>query len=419
MISVEQAMEKILSFTDVLDEETRPILDSLGQVMAEDIKSDIDIPPLDNSAMDGYAVQSRDTVGASEESPVFLRVIDTVSAGSIPKCKVEPGTAVRIMTGAAVPEGADSIVKFEDTDEYQHKKSSDAHPVTRVGVLCEVVPGLHIRRAGESIARGNITLKRGMIIRPSEVGVLASLGRSEVTVTRRPVVAILATGDELVDINQPLPVGKIYDSNTYSAAALVRRYGGIPRILGIALVTEDSLITRLRQGQDADMLITTGGVSAGDYDIVKDILAKEGEIYFSKVRMKPGKPLAFGSFRGISKKGQARKILHLGLPGNPVSVMVTFELFARPAILKMMGKRDFTKPVIEAILEDSIVNTDGRRIYTRVIIEKRDSQYFARLTGPQGSGILTSMSLADGLAIVPEDTSGVKNGDKIQVMMLD
>lgn len=419
MISVEQAMERILSFADVLDEETRPILDSLGQVLAEDIKSDIDIPPLDNSAMDGYAVQSGDTAGAGEESPAFLRVIDTVSAGSIPKCKVEPGTAVRIMTGAAVPEGADSVVKFEDTDEYQHKKSSGDQVLTRVGVLCEVVPGLNIRRAGESIARGNTALKKGMIIRPSEVGVLASLGRSEVTVTRRPVVAILATGDELVDINQPLPMGMIYDSNTYSAAALVQRYGGIPRILGIALDTEDSLITKLRQGRDADMLITTGGVSAGDYDIVKDILAKEGEIYFSKVRMKPGKPLAFGSFRGISKTGQARKILHLGLPGNPVSAMVTFELFARPAILKMMGKKDFTKPVIEAILEDSIVNTDGRRIYTRVIVEKRDNQYFARLTGPQGSGILTSMSLADGLAIVPEDTSRVKNGDKIQVMMLD
>ena len=419
MISVEQALEKILNLVNILDEETVPILESTEQVLAEDIKSDIDVPPLDNSAMDGFAVQSRDTKGANKDSPRFLDVIDTVNAGAISKRKVEPGTAIRIMTGAPVPEGADSVIMFEETNEYQRKNTPDTKPVTRVGILCEVVPGLNIRRAGESIARGVTVLKRGMIIRPSEAGVLASVGRSEVTIIRRPVVAILATGNELVDIDQPLPAGKIYDSNTYTTAAMVKRSGGIPRILGIALDKEDSILTKLGQALDADMLITTGGVSAGDYDIVKDVLAKEGELYFSKVKMKPGKPLAFGVFKGVGKAGEVRKILQLGLPGNPVSSMVTFELFARPAILKMMGKKNFNRPTIEAVSEDSIENTDGRRIYTRVIVEKRDEKYFAKLTGPQGSGIITSMSLAKGLAIVPEDTARVNKGDYYQVIMLD
>ena len=224
---------------------------------------------------------------------------------------------------------------------------------------------------------------------------------------------------ELVDIKQPLPPGKIYNSNTYSVAALVLRYGGIPKILGIALDSEDSLATKLHRGLDADMLITTGGVSLGDYDVVKDILAKEGEIAFWTVRMKPGKPLAFGTIKGMNKNGKARKIPHLGFPGNPVSSMITFELFARPAMLKMMGKKNLAKPTVEAAIENPIVNKDGRRIFARAIVEKRDGQYFAQLTGPQGSGILTSMALANGLVIVPEDKTRVETGDMVQVMMLD
>ncbi|MFQ6122714.1 MAG: gephyrin-like molybdotransferase Glp [Dehalococcoidales bacterium] len=419
MISVEQALEKILSYVGVLEEEQAPILDSLGQVLAEDIHSSVDIPPLDNAAMDGYAVQSRDIYSASSESPRFLRVVDTVVAGSIPEREVEPGTAIRIMTGAPVPKGADSVVKFEDTDEAQRHKFSTEQPLPEIGILCKAEAALNIRKAGEDIAKGSIVLKKGTVIRPAEVGVLASLGKSKVKVIRRPRVGILATGNELVNIGQPLPAGKIYDSNTYSVAALVRRYNGIPKILGIALDSEDSLVTRLHQGLNADVLITTGGVSAGDYDIVKDVLAKEGEITFWAIRMKPGKPLAFGTIKGIGKAGVTRSIPHLGLPGNPVSSMVTFELFARPAILKMMGKTNFTKPTVEAVIEEPIVNKDGRRVYTRAVVEKRSGQYFARPTGPQGSGILTSMTLANGLVVVPEDKAQVKAGDVVQVVMLD
>ncbi len=410
MISVDEALEKVLEHIAVLEAEESDVLGCLGQVLTEDISSPINIPPLDNSAMDGYAVRSADTRGASPKSPRLLQVLETVAAGATPRGEVKPGTAIRIMTGAPIPKGADAVVRFEDTDE-----SERGGTPREIGILVAVEAGLAVRRAGEDISADSLVLKKGTVIRPAEVGVLASLGRSEVMVIRRPVVAILATGDEIVDITQPLPQGKIYNSNSYSVAALVLRYGGIPQLLGVAQDDEDSLLAKLRLGQEADMVITSGGVSLGDYDVVREVLAEQGEIVFWQVREKPGKPLTFGVLRG--KEG--RSIPLFGLAGNPVSAMINFELFARPAILKMMGKQNLAKPTIEAVVEDSIENTDGRRIFTRAIVEKRGGQYFARLTGPQGSGILTSMALANGLVIVPEDKPGVKRGDLVKVMMLD
>ncbi len=418
MISVEEALEKILSYVEVLEAEEAPILESMGQVLAEDVYSEINIPPLDNAAMDGYAIQARDTEGASGETPSLLRVTDTVIAGSISGKEVTPGTAIRIMTGAPVPRGADSVVRFEDTDEMERKKGRAGGTPAEIGILCEIETGKNIRKAGEDVSRGSPVLKRGTVIRPAEVGVLASLGKSRVRAVRRPVVAILSTGNELVNIDQPLPPGKIYNSNTYSLAALVKRYGGIPKILGIALDSEESLVAGLREGLDADMLLTSGGVSAGDYDMVKDVLAREGEIGFWTVRMKPGKPLAFGRIKS-TRGGKDGYIPHLGLPGNPVSVMVTFEVLARPALLKMMGKKNLGRSTIEATVTERVVNSDGRRVYTRAIIEKREGKYFARLTGPQGSGILTSMSRANGLVIIPEERAEVKAGETVPAIMLD
>ena len=411
MISVDQALEKVLEHIAVLEAEESPILSCLGQVLAEDVFSTINIPPLDNSAMDGYAVRSADTRGASRKSPCTLRVIDTVAAGAVSQSEVGSGTAIRIMTGAPIPEGADGVVRFEDTDESERQGIP-----TEIGVLIEVEPGDEIRRAGEDIAAGSLVLSQGTALRASEVGVLASLGCRKVKVIRRPVVAILSTGDEIVDITQPLPDGKIYNSNSYSLAALVQHYGAVPRMLGIALDNEDSLMGKLSPGRDADMVITSGGVSMGDYDVVREVLAKEGRTVFWRVREKPGKPLVFGMIKG---QGKVKDIPFFGLAGNPVSSMVNFELFARPAILRMRGRRNLTKPTVRAMVEDVIENTDGRRVFTRVFVEKRGDGYFARLTGPQGSGILTSMALANGLAIVPEDKSGVKPGDVVDVMMLD
>jgi molybdopterin molybdotransferase len=362
--------------------------------------------------MDGYAVKAEDIRGASEASPKILSVTGKVAAGSMPKGEVKRGSAIRIMTGAPLPQGADAVVPFENTDEIARKASH--RDLSQIGILREVREGMNVRRKGEDIAKGSLVLKKGTVLRPSEIGVLASLGRPTVAVIRRPVVSILATGDELTDIDQPLPAGKIYNSNTYTIAAEVRQYGGIAKILGIGRDSVRSLEQKIDEGLDSDMLITSGGVSKGDYDVVKDVLAKCGEITLQTVCMKPGKPSAFG----MIGKG-SRKIPHLGLPGNPVSSMVTFEQFARPAILKMMGKSNLAKPSIRAIIEDDIVNTDMRRLFARVTVAKRNGKYYARVTGPQGSGILTSMVKANGLAVIPENTKRVKSGDIVEVQMLD
>ncbi|MFC1978684.1 gephyrin-like molybdotransferase Glp [Chloroflexota bacterium] len=413
MIPIEDALEKILSYVDALQVEEKPILDSMGQVLCEDVYSDINVPPLDNSAMDGYAVQSASTGGASQSNPVMLKVIGEVAAGFISDKVVTPGTAIRIMTGAPIPESADTVVQFENTDE--QTRSSSGKSLDEISVLYETPPDFNIRHAGEDIKKGDLVLKKGIVIRPQEVGLLASLGRAIVTVIRRPVVAVLATGDELVNVGEPLPAGKIYNSNTFSMASQVQRYGGIPKILGIAADNIDALWAKISEGLNADMLITSAGVSMGDYDVVKDVLVAHGQIAFWTVRMKPGKPLAFGTLNS----GDGRKVPHLGLPGNPVSSMVSFEQFARPAILKMLGKKNLVKPTVSAISESKVKNKDGRRIFTRVFLRKEGEEYYANSVGPQGSGILTSMGQANGLMITPEDTEYTDVGDRVEVQMLD
>jgi len=416
MISVEEALKKILSYFEVLEPERKPILDCLGQVLAEDVYSTIDIPPLDNSAMDGFALRAEDTRGAGESSPVYLAVVGEVAAGSMPTKDVKPGNAIRIMTGAPLPRGADTVVQFENTDEVSRKSSRK--DLSHIAILCEAKKGLNVRCRGEDIAKDNLVLEKGRVLRPQELGVLASLGCSTALVIRRPIVAILATGDELIDVDQPLAAGKIHNSNTYTIAAEVSRYGGVPKILGIGRDSVRSLTEKINEGSDADMLITSGGVSKGDYDIVKDVLAEHGEVGFWTVCMKPGKPLAFGVMKKV-EGGRKRKVPHLGLPGNPVSSMITFEQFARPAILKMMGKKILAKPVIRAIIEDDVADTDGRRLFARVSVTRRGGQYYASVTGPQGSGILTSIAKANGLAVIPESSKGVKAGDMVEVQMLD
>jgi len=415
LISVEVALDKILGNIQELESEVVPLLNSLGQVLAEDVYSGINVPPADNSALDGYALRSSDIENASPKNPVKLKVIDLIAAGKLPNKIINSGTAARIMTGAPMPEGADTVVGFEDTNEEELKLS-----VTGISDIISVYAkeefGENVRKAGESIKNGDLILSKGTIIRPSEIGVLASMGLSSIKVTRRPVVAILATGDELITPGEPLKEGKIYNSNSFSIAAQITRDGGIPKLLGIALDNEASVVEKVNQALEADLLITIGGVSMGDYDVVKNVLSQQGEIVFWKVRTKPGKPLAFGT---IKRKGTNKGLPHLGLAGNAVSCMVNYELFVRPTLLKMMGKTTMTKPTITAIMEDSVKNKDGRRVFARVIVENRSGLYYAKLTGPQGSGILTSMTQANGLAIVPEDTAKVNKGEKLQIMMLD
>lgn len=423
MISVEEAQERILRSFHPLEPERVSLFEALGRVLAEDISADVSVPPLDNTAMDGYAVRAADTAGASPEHPATLRVLYDLAAGYVSDIAVTPGTAIRIMTGAPIPEGADAVVPFEETDEKSPKpvlqalEAEEAVGISlglkpQVRVFQEAKVGAHIRRAGEDIRQGERVLAAGTVVRPAEVGVLASVGRTTVLCPRRPRVAILATGDELVEIEQKPGPGQIRNSNNYSLAAAVQRDGGVPLLLGIARDRLDELTAKIRQGigKGADLLITSGGVSVGDFDVVKTVLATEGEITFWRVRMKPGKPLAFGHIKGVP---------HLGLPGNPVSSLVSYELFARPAILQMLGKKHFRRPEVEATLLDAIPHKDGRRHYVRVIVQKEDGGYTARLTGEQGSGVLTSMARANGLAIIPEDTTSLAPGSRVRVMLLD
>ena len=413
MLSVEEARERVLALVPVLEAEERPLLETLGQVLAQDAVASFDIPPWDNSAMDGYAVRYQDIQGASLGQATVLRVIGHLAAGQTPQQEVRPGTAIRIMTGAPTPPGADTVVAFEETDEVERKAAG--RNLEEIAIRKEVSRGGSVRRAAEDVHRGELILPRGTVLRPSEVGVLASLGYATAKVIRRPVVAILATGDELLEPSQPLEPGKIYDSNSFTVAGLVTRHGGVPWVLGIARDNLSSMNRMLDEGLSADMLMTSAGVSKGDYDMVKDVLAERGEIAFWSVRMRPAKPLAFGLLRGTG----GRSVPHLGLPGNPVSAMVAFEELGRPAILKMMGRTNFDKPTIEAVLEDPIENHDGRRVYARAIVTKRNGTYYARLTGPQGSNILTSMARANGLAICPEDIPVMEKGKRVQVQMLD
>jgi molybdopterin molybdotransferase len=413
LIGVEEALDEILSHVRPLAAERVPILEALGRVLAEEIVSDVNIPPFDNSAMDGFAVRSDDVVGATPDAPVRLRVIGSVAAGYVAEMGLEPGSALRIMTGAPLPGGADAVVPIEKTNDAERPKQARlAAPSQEILVRTAAAPRDHVRQAGEDIRLGELVIAGGHPIRPQEIGVLASLGRETVLVHRRPKVAILATGDELLDIYEPLAPGKIRNSNEFTNAALVARCGGIPLRLGIARDSVADLTAKLRSGleQGADLFLTSGGVSVGDYDVVKDVLGAEGQMQFWQVNMKPGKPLAFGLLPG--------DVPLIGLPGNPVSAMVSFEQFARPAILKMLGHTDLTKPVVRAVLDEPLTNS-GRRGFVRAVVTRRDGVYHARTTGQQGSGVLTSMARANGLAIVPEGTYRLESGSGITVQMLD
>jgi len=408
LLSVDDALEKILSTISSLSHETVSLTDALGRIIAEDIISGINLPPFDNSAMDGYAVRYDDTLNASESTPVKLDVIMDIPAGTAPSNKLEAGQAARIMTGAPIPDGATGIVPVEETTDDWQKGDSPPLPEV-VEILKPATDGANIRRAGENIAIGGTVMTAGTHIRPAEIGMLAAVGRTEVKVVRQPKVVILTTGDELVDVDQPLTPGKIRDTNSYTLAGLIKQVGGIPVRLPIASDSMESIreLYQTAIDEQPDMLISSAGVSVGTADLVKVVMEELGNIDFWRINIRPGKPLAFGEIQGIP---------FFGLPGNPVSAMVTFEVFVRPALAKMSGT-EHSPLTIRATLADDM-KSDGRRTYNRVTIEQNDNRYTAHTTGIQSSGALMSMVLADGLIIIPEDTTIVTAGTELSVLLL-
>jgi molybdopterin molybdotransferase len=412
MIGVDAALDYILHHIQPLDSHELSITEALGRVLAEDVVSMIDIPPFANSAMDGYAVRSEDVAAATLEVPVMLKVIAEVPAGAVPDQSVKSGTAVRIMTGAPVPPGSDAVVPFELTSE---RHDGFEGSTGQVAIYERVSAGDNVREAGEDIRSGQTVLAGGHVLRPPDIGILAALGYPQVRVIRRPRVAILATGDELVDVHEPIVPGKIRNSNEYTSIALVRRYGGLPVPLGIARDTTEDLTAKIREGlaQNVDLFLTSAGVSVGDFDIVKNVLAAEGEMHFWQVAIKPGKPLAFGLVGDVPL---------LGLPGNPVAAMVAFEVFARPALLKLAGHKDWEKPSVRAVLDEDVHNS-GRRHFMRARVRWEAGGYHVTTRGSgvqvQGSGILSSLVWANGLVVVPEDVTFIQAGSSVDVWMLD
>lgn len=404
MLTVTEASARILEGIRPLAVERVALLDAAGRVLARDAAAPYTLPHWDNSAMDGYAVRAADIAGAAAATPVRLTVQETVAAGEFPTRPVREGIATRIMTGAPLPDGADTVVRVEDTDGgAEVVEVRDARDSRK-----------NIRPRGEDFVAGDTVIPAGAAIAPAQVGVLASLGLPAVEVHRRPVVAILGSGDELVDLDrfhEVLAGRKIVTSNSYTLSALVRANGGVPLLLGNAADSPESLRALLGQVTGADLIVTSAGASVGAFDYTRDVLASLGaRLDFWKVRMRPGAPIGFGALHGTP---------WIGLPGNPVSVMVTFELFVRPVIRRMQGfTRIFRRPT-PVVLEEPVAIGARLTHFLRGIVSVRpDGSLSARLTGPQGSGILTSMARANALLVVPEERQRCEAGEVVNALLV-
>ncbi len=398
MITIEEALGIILEHVEVLPPRRMELEECLGRVLGEDVFAREDIPPFTNSAMDGFAVRAGDT---SSASPGRLKVLEDLPAGAVTGTVVGAGEAIRIMTGAPLPEGADAVVMVENTREGEGL----------VEVLQPVRPGENVREAGESVRKGEAVLSAGTVLRPQEIGMLAALGCPRPAVIPRPAAAIVSTGDELLAVGEELRPGKIRDCNRYSLAAAVTRYGGVPVPLDPAGDRDGELRERLREALASDLVITSGGISAGKYDLVREVLGElGGELLIRKVSMKPGKPLTFTV---------VGKTPVFSLPGNPVSVLVSFLQFVRPALLKMQGKKKLGLPEVEATLSEPCSEETDRTHLVRVRVEREGEGWRARPTGPQGSGILKSLVLANGLMVVPPNAGPLPAGSRVKVILLD
>jgi len=402
MIPLEEALEIVLRQVLTLPDEKVDLLSSPGRVLAEDIWGEFDIPAFHRAAMDGYAIMARDTISASKTKPVILKVAGELAAGGGIESKVRPGQAIRIMTGAPMPEGADAVVMMEDTDSEGEK----------VKIFKCIREGENVSFAGEDVKKGEKVLSRGTLIRPQEVGMLAALGRREVRVTQKPRVAIISTGDEVLEPGEKLEIGKIYDSNSFALFSQVRASGGEPQRIGIVRDDPEELLSVVQKAvSSCDILLLSGGVSEGKYDLVKQVLEEAGvKILFWKVATKPGKPTLFGI------KGNK---LVFGLPGYPVSSMMNFENLVKPAIFKMLGHKEYKKKFkIKAILKEEVKNSSGRKNFIRVRLVEEDGKYWAIPAPSQKSGVLKSMLWANGIVVMAENVKKLRAGDEVVVEVL-
>jgi len=401
MISMEDALEIVLKQVSVLSSERVKLLSSLGRVLSENIYSDFDIPGFNRAAMDGYAVVAKDTVHACPDRPVTLKVIDEVPAGFKIRSAISSGKAIRIMTGAVLPEGADAVVMVEYTEAREDK----------VMVFRSVKKGENVSFSGEDVKKGELVLSRGTLIRPQEVGMLAALGKTEVYVTRKPKVAIISTGDELIEPGRTLEKGKIYDSNSFSLFSQVLKCGADPERIGIVPDDKDELLHKVKMGLSSNILLLSGGVSEGKYDLVKEVLMEVGvKPLFWKVAVKPGKPTFFGI---------RERTLVFGLPGYPVSSMMNFENLVKPAIFKMLGRRGYKRIKIRAVLKGEIKNSSGRKNFIRVRLIEENGRYLAIPAPSQKSGVLKSMVWANAVVVLSTDVRKVENGEEVLVEILD
>ena len=406
MIAVEKALDTILAPIRRLEPESVDLLDALGRVLAVDVTSDIDVAPFDNSAMDGYAVRAADVEGAEEGRPVELKVIEHVAAGKVPERAVGPGEATRIMTGAPMPSGADAVVMVE----YTQGLELDGGAGGSVAIERAVRLGENVRGQGEDMRAGDVVLRAGEVVDDAAVGLLAAVGRPRVDVYGRPRVAIVSTGDELVPIGQKPGPGQIRNTNAWSLSSQVLLAGGVPVRLGVARDTEEETRKLLGRAGEFDMMLATGGVSMGDFDVVRDVLESLGTMSFWKVAMRPGAPLTYGAIEGTP---------FFGLPGNPTSSMVSFELFARPALRVMQGFSALERPRVSAALEEPVRKKPHRRYYLRGRLAQGPDGFTVALSGSQSSALLTSMHLANCLLVLPEGRNEFDAGETVDCMRLD
>ena len=408
LLSVDQARERILSHFQPVTTETLPLAGCSNRVLAQDIAATSDLPPFNNSSMDGFAVRGADVVDAATDSPRNLRVVADIPAGSYPTISLAPGEAARIMTGAPVPEGADAVIPVEDTN-FDNRDAGTPAP-DEVQIFKSAKSGANVRARGMDLRASEIVLNKGRILKPQDLGLLAMLGFANVLVYRKPRIALFSSGDELLPVEAPLEEGKIRDSNSYTLAALIEEIGAEVIRLGVAKDDPDSVKTLLEKAVElnVDLILSSAGVSVGAFDFVKQVIESDGKMDFWRVNMRPGKPLAFGQYK---------QILFIGLPGNPVSSFVGFEVFVRPTLQRLRGSLAGNRPTYRVKCEEQI-DSDGRESYLRAQVREEEGNFIARLTGHQGSGNLHSLVQANALLIIPAGVKCVPAGQEVKAWLI-